>query len=95
MQLNESWIRRQRESRAWSQEHLAQVSGLGLLAFMVARVAVLLHLFEVGDDGKENLIGSPQLLFEDDANWEINIHGTPSGRSYRLVVAVPDVSSEG
>jgi len=207
VQIDKNWIRQQREQRAWSQEHLAQVSGLGLrtiqriessgsgsaesalalasvfdasvqefastpqpmqksyrfrrlaavglllvggvTGLLVARgaiaeqvelaigfgedganlyemsvvaeegrdlplslnervravvkpekveiagqeiLAISLRIYEEAIDGESSLIGSPDLLFEKNANWVLEIDNAPSGKVYRIVVEAQQIS---
>ena len=50
------------------------------------KLALSMNIFEVNSSGDQTLIESPEFLFEEDSSFEINIHGTPSGKSYRFVV---------
>jgi len=206
MQIDGNWIRQQREQRAWSQEHLAQVSGLGLrtiqriestgsgsaesalalasvfgtsvknfasppkpkrkigefrrlaaagvlvaggfTAFLIARGAIAeqvelaigfsedgakleersvvvedghdlalnlnqsvravvtpekveiagqdklvvsFRIYEETIGGDSSLIGSPELLLEEDVNWVLEIDNAPSGKVYRIVVQIQQI----
>ena len=55
-------------------------------------LAISLRIFQETSTGEQMLIESPELLFQDGANWEINVHNTPTGKSYRLLVQAHEVS---
>ncbi len=57
------------------------------------RVSVSLQVYERGNNEHYQLLESSELVHEDGGSWEIRISGTPSGKSYRLVVRSQLVSS--
>jgi len=56
------------------------------------KLAISMQIFEVNTNGGQTLIGSPELLYIDGANWEIKVDNAPSGKIYRLVVQAQELS---
>ena len=50
------------------------------------KLVLSFRIYEETAEGASSLIGSPELLLEEDFNWVLDIDNAPSGKVYRIVV---------